>query len=139
MMNPKLKPKFKTIMGLTTAKIELSNPRLTELAAITVDSLADTGALHLCIPEHVCIQLKLNEVDKKEVMLADGSTKLVSYVGPIQVNFMNRTGFTGALVMGDQALIGAIPMEDMDLIVIPKTQTLTINPSNPNIAMSIAK
>lgn len=41
--------------------------------------------------------------------------------------FMIRTGFVGALVMGDQLLVGAIPMEDMELVVIAQTRTLTIN------------
>jgi hypothetical protein len=30
-------------------------------------------------------------------------------------------------------------MEDMDLVVIPSTQTLDVNPSSPNIATSVAK
>jgi len=42
-------------------------------------------------------------------------------------------------VMGDQVLLGAIPMEDMDLVVIPKTRTLDVNPNSPNFASSIAK
>jgi hypothetical protein len=41
--------------------------------------------------------------------------------------------------MGDQALLGAIPMEDMDLVILPKTKTLDVNPSSPNIATSVAK
>jgi len=41
--------------------------------------------------------------------------------------------------MGDQVLLGAIPMGDMDLVIIPKTRTLDINPNNPNFASSIAK
>lgn len=126
-------------MGLTTAEISLSNPRKPELKAVKIDALADTGAVHLCIPEHIQIQLGLEEVEKKEAVLADGRKKLVPYVGPIMVRFMNRTGFTGALVMGDQPLMGAIPMEDMDLVVIPKTQTLTVNPESPNVAMSLTK
>ena len=126
-------------MGLTTALIQLRNPRLPELEPVEVKALADTGAVHLCIPSHIQLQLKLEEISKKEVTLADGSHKLVPYVGPIELRFKNRIGFAGALVMGDQALIGAIPMEDMDLVVIPKTQELIVNPINPNIASSIAK
>ncbi|MBL4885219.1 MAG: clan AA aspartic protease [Planctomycetaceae bacterium] len=126
-------------MGLTTAKIQLRNPRLPDLVPLEVDALADTGAVHLCIPEHVQIQLKLEEIDKKEVTLADGSQKLVPYVGPIELRYQNRIGFAGALVMGDQPLLGAIPMEDMDLIVIPKTREVIVNPFSPNIASSIAK
>lgn len=83
--------------------------------------------------------MKLDEVEKKEVILADGSRKLVPYVGPIEIRFKNRVGFTGALVMGNQVLIGAIVMEDMDLVIVPKTRTLDVNPESPNIATSIAK
>ncbi|OIP39015.1 clan AA aspartic protease [Candidatus Desantisbacteria bacterium CG2_30_40_21] len=126
-------------MGIINAKVLLRNPRISELEPVEVEALVDSGAVHLCIPEHIRIQLKLDEIDKKEVTLADGSQKLVPYVGPIELRFKNRIGFAGALVMGDQALLGAIPMEDMDLIIIPKTRTLCVNPNSPNIATSIAK
>lgn len=126
-------------MGLVNAKIKLKNPRKPDLDSIEIDALADTGSVHLCIPEHIRIQLELEEIDRKDVTLADGSEKLVPYVGPIELKFRNRTGFCGALVMGDQALLGAIPMEDMDLIVIPKTREVDVNPISPNIATSIAK
>ena len=126
-------------MGLTTASIKLINPRNRELEAVEVEALADTGAVHLCIPQHIQIQLALDEIDKKEVTLADGSRRLVPYVGPIELRFKNRIGFAGALVMGDQALLGAIPMEDMDLVVVPKTREVMVNPNSPNIASSIAK
>ena len=106
---------------------------------VEVDALADTGAVHLCIPSHIQIQLKLDEIGKKEVTLADGSRKLVPYVGPIELRYKNRVGFAGALVMGDQPLLGTIPMEDMDLVVVPKTIKVIVNPDSPNIASSIAK
>ena len=126
-------------MGLTNAKIELRNPRLPDLEPVEVDALADTGSVHLCIPSHMQIQLKLAQVDEKEMTLADGSRRLVPYVGPIELRYRNRTGFAGALVMGDQALLGAIPMEDMDLVVVPRTRTVVVNPDSPNVASSIAK
>ncbi|MCY4442377.1 MAG: clan AA aspartic protease [Deltaproteobacteria bacterium] len=126
-------------MGLTNAKIQLRNPRRPELEAVDIDALADTGAVHMCIPLHIQMQLQLDEAEAKEVTLADGSRKLVPYVGPIELRFRNRIGFTGALVMGDTPLLGAIPMEDMDLVVVPKTREVIINPLNPNIATSVAK
>jgi len=113
-----------------------SNPAL---QPVEVDALADTGSVHLCIPPHVQLQLGLEEVEKKEATLAEGSRKLVPYVGPVELHFKNRVGFAGALVLGDQVLLGAIPMEDMDLVVIPSTRTVDVNPSNPNIASSIVK
>ena len=126
-------------MGLTNANILLRNPRLPELDPVQIDALADTGSVHLCIPSHIQLQLKLEEIDTKEVTLADGSRKLVPYVGPIELRYKNRIGFAGALVMGEQPLLGAIPMEDMDLVVVPKTREVIVNPNNPNIASSIAK
>jgi clan AA aspartic protease len=126
-------------MGLTNATLHLRNPRKPTLVAVEVDALADTGAVHLCIPAHIQIQLELEEIDQKEGTLADGSRKLVPYVGPIELRFKNRVGFSGALVIGDQVLLGAIPMEDMDLVVIPKSRKVDVNPDSPNIATSVAK
>jgi len=104
-----------------------------------VKALADTGALHLCIPEHVAIQLKVEELYKREVTVADGSKHLCPYVGPIEVKFENRGCFTGALVIGDEVVLGAVPMEDMDLVVSPAKQTVVVNPESPNIASSVVK
>jgi len=126
-------------MGLAIAEITLENPREPALQPLRVEALVDSGEVHLCIPDHIRIQLKLDEIDKKEATLADGGKKLVSYVGPILIRFKNRVGFAGALVMGDQVLLGAIPMEDMDLVILPKERVLDINPYSPNIATSIAK
>jgi len=126
-------------MGLVTAEISLENPREPTLRPLVINALVDSGSVHLCIPEHVRIQLKLEAVDEKEVTLADGGKKLVPYVGPVLIRFKNRVGFAGALVMGDQVLLGAIPMEDMDLVILPKERILDVNPNSPNIATSIAK
>lgn len=126
-------------MGLVNGRFVLKNPRLPELEPLEVDALADSGALHLCIPDHVRIQLRLEAIDSKEVTRADGTKKLVPYVGPIEVRFKNRVGFVGALVMGDQVLLGSIPMEDLDLVIVPKTRTIDVNPNSPNIASSLAK
>src|SRR6267143_1486484 len=126
-------------MGIVRAKIPLRNPRLPYLEPLEVRAIADSGAVHLCIPEHVRLQLRLDVISEKEVVLADGSVRSVPYAGPVQIHFKNRVGFAGALVMGDQVLVGAIPLEDMDLIIIPKTQTLDVNPASPNVATSIAK
>ena len=126
-------------MGLIIADIELSNPRNKGIKSLIVKSLVDTGAVHLCIPEHIAIQLDLEELYKREVTTADGKKHLVPYVGPIAIKFENRGCFTGALVLGDEVLLGAVPMEDMDVLVSPSKRALIVNPESPNIAMSIAK
>lgn len=104
-----------------------------------MNSLVDTDALHLCIPEHMAIQVELEGLYKREVVTADGKKHLVPYMESLIVKFENRACFTGALVMGNEVLLGAVPMEDMDVLISPTKQTLMVNPESPNIAMSIAK
>jgi clan AA aspartic protease len=125
-------------VGLVYADIELANARETSLSPMDVRALVDSGALHLCIPQHVATQLKLETLNEREVTLADGKKQLVPYVGPVKVRFANRQCLTGALVLGSEPLLGAIPMEDLDVVVNPARQSLTVNPDSPNIPMSLA-
>jgi clan AA aspartic protease len=121
-------------MGLVMAMITLRNPRYLDQEPVKVEALANTRSVHLCIPEHIAIHLRLEQYDQKEVTIADGTKRLVPYMGPLEIRFKNRVGLGGAIVMGDQVLFGAIPMEDMDLVVSPKDRKIDVNPANPNIA-----
>jgi clan AA aspartic protease len=126
-------------MGLIYADIELANARNGSLKSMAVKALVDTGAMTLCIPEHIAIQLQLQEIEKREVTTADERSHVVPYVGPVQIKFGNRTCFTGALVIGESVLMGAVPMEDMDLVISPSGQTVTVNPKSPNIPSAVVK
>jgi clan AA aspartic protease len=126
-------------MGLIRGFFVLANPTRPELAPVEVSALADTGAVHLCIPEHLAIQLSLVELERREVVLADGHRRTVPYVGPVEVRFRNRRCFTGAMVLGTEVLLGAIPMEDMDLVLRPQMQSVDVNPDSPNIPLSAAR
>lgn len=126
-------------MGLIHTDIVLSNPRDDALSPLTVSALVDTGAITLCVPEHVAVQLDLRELERREVTTAEGKHMLVPYVGPVRVKFENRSCFTGALVLGDDVLLGAIPLEDMDLVVNPGLQEVTVNPASPNVPSAVVK
>ncbi len=126
-------------MGLVYADILLENPRNTGLKPLAVKALVDTGAITLYIPEHVAVQLQLQEVEQREVTTADGKRRAVPYVGPIWIKYENRSCFTGALVLGDSVLLGAVPLEDMDLVVNSRCQTVTVNPESPNIPSALVK
>jgi clan AA aspartic protease len=126
-------------MGLIYADIQLTNLLSPEIEPYTANALVGTGALHLCIPQHVSFQLKLKQLEEREVTIADGTKKLVPYVGPVKITFKNRNCFTGAMVLGEEVLLGAIPMEDMDLVIQPALLKVTVNPQSPNIPMSVAK
>ena len=126
-------------MSLTTAKVELKNPRRPDLPPVTIDALADTGSDYLCIPKPIQRLLELEQAGTKRVTLADGTSRAAPYVGPLQLRLGNRTGFVGALVIGDQPLLGAIALQDMDLVVIPKTREVVVNPASPDIATGSAR
>ena len=126
-------------MGLSYCMLTLRNPRLPERQSVEVEALADTGSVYLIIPEEIRLRLGLEELQAKDVTLADGSRHTFPYVGPIETRFKNRAAYVGAIVMGDQVLLGAISMEDMDLVVIPQDRRVDVNPLSPEIASAFAK
>ena len=69
-------------MGLIHTEVNLSNPRNTGFAPLTVTALVDTGTVNLCVPEYVAVQLEFAELERREVTTADGKHALVPYVGP---------------------------------------------------------
>jgi clan AA aspartic protease len=125
-------------MGLVYADLELANARDDSLRPMQVRAMVDSGALHLCLPQHVATQLGLAPLNQRTVTTADGKEHLVDYVGPLRIRFENRQCLTGALVLGNEPLLGAIPMEDMDVLIDPARRMLTVNPRNPNIPASVA-
>ena len=126
-------------MGIIRTAFEFANPANRNLSPVTTDALVDTGTVHLCLPERLAIQLDLKELEQREVTLANGHRIRVPYCGPVEIRYKNRRCFTGAMIMGDEPLIGAIPMEDMDLVVLPAQQRVDVNPASPNVPMSLAK
>ncbi len=125
-------------MGLVYQRIRIANAARPELEEVDAKALVDSGAIDLCIPKHVVNQLKLQTLEQREVTTADGNKQVVDYVGPILVEVFGRKAYTGAMVMGDTVLLGAIPMESMDLLIDPRRQVLIPNPENPNIPGAMA-
>ncbi len=126
-------------MGIAYAELTLENPKRSELQPLKVNALADTGSLDLCIPEGVKLQLQLETTSQKTVTTADGKRSLCDYVGPVRVRFENRECYVGAVILGDEVLLGAVPMEDMDLVVSPPLKRVIVNPLHPNFAEGPAK
>ena len=127
-------------MGLIYGDFTIRNARKRELAPQLVRALVDTGANILCIPPTLATELQLDEVEKREVVLADGAKHWVPYVGPVQLSFGKRHSFGGAFVVGDEVLVGAIALQDLDLIVVPALETISVHPESPNhIARGVAR
>jgi len=134
-------------MGLTYADIELINSGDIEMArrhiigqeeikSMRVSMLVDSGAYNLCINENIQVQLQLPFIEKRVAELANGSRESYDLVGPVVVKFKNRQTVCNALVLhGDnESLLGAIPMEDMDVLIHPLRQELIVNPEHPYMA-----
>ena len=126
-------------MGITHADIVLENIILKR--KIDVKALVDSRSVFMTVPQHVAVQLgfDLDEVSTREAVLADGSRKRVPMIGPLRVHFSDRFCDLSALVLGDEPLFGAVPMEMMDLVLHPARQSLTVNPENPYVPAALVK
>ena len=47
--------------------------------------------------------------------------------------FEKRFCYVGAPVLGDEVLLGAVPMDDMDLVVNPARRIVTVYSASPNL------
>jgi clan AA aspartic protease len=134
-------------MGLVYADIEIINGEdlilakrnvigQEEIKRMAVNILVDTGSYYLCINETIQEQLDLPFIEKRKGQLADGSVVEYDVVGPVEIKFKNRRCNIDAMVLpGDnEPLLGAIPMEDMDVLVHPLRQELIVNPDHPYYA-----
>ena len=107
-----------------------------EVKQMNVSMLVDNGAYMLAINESIQEQLKLPVVEKRKAQMANGSIEEYDVVGPVEVRFKNRQSTCRAMVLpGDnEPLLGAIPMEDMDVLIHPLRQELMVNPDHPFFA-----
>jgi clan AA aspartic protease len=139
--------KKKERMGLIYADIELINGddlALTrrhfmgeeDIKRMHVSMLVDTGAYNLCINESIQEQLQFPIVEKRKAETADGRIVEMDVVDNVQVRFRNRATTCRAMVLpGDsEPLLGAIPLEDMDVLIHPLRQELIVNPEHPYFA-----
>ena len=135
-------------MGLVYADIELINSEDVGLARkhiiadeeirrVHLNMLVDSGAYMMAINETIQSQLELPFIEKRKVQMADSRVVEYDVVGPVNVKFANRKATCSAFVLpGDnEPLLGAIPMEEMDVLIHPLRQELVVNPEHPNYAV----
>ena len=134
-------------MGLVYAEIDLINGgdmylyrqkkiKEKDIKHVKVTALVDSGAYMLTINETVRAQLDLPFIEKQFGTLADETLIELDVVGPVEIRFENRRTSVDAIVLpGDaEILLGAIPMEDMDVLIDPRQQKLLVNPKHPYVA-----
>jgi len=108
-----------------------------EVKHIRVRMLVDSGAWMMCINETIQEVLQLPFIERRKTFFANGIAEEFDVVGPIMVKFENRTATCNAFVLtGDsEPLLGAIPMEEMDVLIHPSRQELVVNPKHPDGAV----
>lgn len=139
-------------MGLIHADIELINVDdlvlerkgyidRDEIKRLHVNVLVDTGSYMLAINENIQAILQLPVNDKKKARLANEQSIWCDVAGPVEIRFQNRKCTCSALVLPGDAkpLLGAIPMEDLDVQINPLRQELTVNPDSPDYALTSLK
>lgn len=134
-------------MGLVYAEIELINGDdlalsrrniigEEEIKRMRVTALVDPGSYMLCINENIQEQLQLPIVEQRKAQMTDGSIVECDVVAPVELRFKNRETTCRAMVLpGDsEPLLGAIPLEDMDVLIHLLRQELIVNPDHPYFA-----
>ena len=139
-------------MGITYADIELIRGddlaleragylKPSQVSRVQVSALVDSGASMLAISRSLARLLNLNKVDEVQTELAHGEVMQAEVVGPIEVRFANRRASVDAVVIEaeTEVLLGAIPMQGMDVMIDPKCERLIVNPDSPNQARMLLK
>ncbi len=107
-----------------------------EVKQMNVNILVDTGSVMLCINESIQEQLQFPYDEKRKAVTADGRIVECDVVTGVELRFKNRKTTCRAMVLpGDsEPLLGAIPLEDMDVLIDPQRQSLIVNPEHPYFA-----
>ena len=97
-----------------------------EIRQTSINALVDTGAWTMVINDAIRKELGLNVTRTDTGTLADGSQSKYDIVGPLVVTWKDRSAICEALVLPDaeEALLGAIPLEAMDLIINPRKEEI---------------
>lgn len=100
-----------------------------EIRRMRIRVLVDTGSYFFCINENIQSYLNLPFIEKKRLRTADDRVIEYDVVGPVEVRFEDKKTHCSAFVLpGDSApLLGAVPMEQLDVIVHPLRQELHVN------------
>jgi predicted aspartyl protease len=124
-------------VGRVTVEVALANNRdvqMAEAGALTpaevrrvrAPGIVDTGRMHMVLPQSVVDQLGLPVKGEAVVRYADARSANRQIAHEARVELLGREGSFRAIVEPDRdtVLIGAIVLEDLDLLVDCAHQTL---------------
>jgi len=97
-----------------------------QIRMVNVEAVPDTGAWTLIINEEIRQRLELATIDTVKSTIADGATDEYDLTEPVVIRWKNRQTIQQAVVIpaSKNILLGAIPLEALDLYVDPVNQKL---------------
>ena len=130
-------------MGEVRTKVKLSNSydesrrqrgEITkdEVRRYEANALVDTGAVSSVIPANVVKMLGLLSRGQRVAEYAEGRKDIVELTEPVIFNIIGRETEEGAMVLGDEVIIGQTVLEVLDLQVDCRNQKLIPNPAHPD-------
>ena len=124
-------------MGTVYAEITVKNAidvgiaesgqiRTEDIRAVTVTAIVDTGASTLVINEELCQTLGLRIKEERNAQMADGRWVACRFTEGVEVHWKDRQWTCTAMLIpgANSILLGAIPLEGMDLMVNPNSREL---------------
>jgi clan AA aspartic protease len=125
-------PTQETPKGAVHGDFTLVN--LFTLKQVKVRALIDTGTTDVLVTSEVARELgfDLDEVSRANLIVADSRRVHAPRLRPIEIHFADRSCMSDVFVLGDECLVGVIPLEAMDLVVDPKRREVITNPAHPD-------
>ncbi len=131
-MMDEVRVKVKLINALDRALARRGQIKKEEIRSYETNALIDTGAVSSVVPQFVMQQLGLESDGQRVAEYADGRKDTVELTEPITYEIMGRTTTEGAMVLGDEVLIGQTILEVMDLLVDCTNRRVIPNPAHPD-------
>lgn len=101
---------------------------------VECNALVDTGAAELALPTELIERLRLERIGTVQVYTADGGQHEYRVFGIAEIEVQGRVCQVRAIELphGAEPLLGAVPLEEMDLHVSPIGKKLAPNPKSPD-------
>ena len=123
-MSTSVRPTVPTV-GITFAKVKISNSRRPDLGSVEREFLVDTGAIYSVVPASILESLDVARMEHEVFTLADGTHQGYD-VGEAFLELGTKRG-TSRVVFAPEGvtpLIGAVTLEGFGLMVNPVTREL---------------
>ena len=97
-----------------------------------MEAIVDRSNVHSALPMDMVEKLGLDIWRKQVIQFADGKEKIVEFTDPVKFQVGDREATVETMVLGDEAAIGRVALELLDMVVDEKNQRLIPNPAHPN-------